>query len=391
MLLSYVIWSAIVIIFSYGFVDANLALSHSNWYQSFQHLLWSICAEQKLVGAGTFVGLLTLSWWLYFKILRLSSRGKLSVLTAKKIICSVYFLLALAYPFTSYDLFNYIMTAKVAFKYKENPYITMPTEIPNEPGLAYTRAANKTALYGPVFIATTYAPHILGGGNIWQTMIMYKLILSAFGIGLVWLIWRITKSMQSVLWFGLNPLVLMELAVNGHNDVVMMLPAVTGVTLLTSPSVRKKIWSWILLVLSIFVKGVTVVLLPLFFLPFVNRLIQRPTRIRLYTLYKLSFWLLMITFFIAAPLREELYPWYAIWFLSFAAVLPENKARIERGLSLTLSIALELRHIPYMATGIYGGFGPMLRLLVSSVPVLGFILYQFIILLRNKTASNTVF
>jgi hypothetical protein len=389
MLLFYIIWSVFIIIFSYGYVDSNLTLSQNNWYFKIHQMLRYITVDHRLIGAVIFVAIIVLCWWLYIKTLSLNSQGKLSIQKAKKIICAVYILLALSYPFTSYDLFNYIMTAKVTFKYQENPYITMPTEILNEPGLAYTRAANKTALYGPMFIAVTYVPYKIGGGNIWQTIIMYKLMMSAFGIGLVWMIWKISKSVQSALWFGLNPLVLLELAANGHNDVIMMLPAIAGVTLLVSSSVRKKIWSWALLVLSILVKGVTAFLIPLFFLPLVNRIRQRQISLKLHNVYKLSFWILVVIFFVAAPIREELYPWYAVWFLSFAALLPENTAKFERGLSLTLSFGLELRHIPYMAMGFYGGIGPMARFLVSFIPLSGFILYQFIIFLRKNIISKT--
>ena len=51
----------------------------------------------------------------------------------------------------------------------------MPIEIPNEPYLAFTRAANKTALYGPVWILLTAIPHLLGqGDNPVQTFLKTK-------------------------------------------------------------------------------------------------------------------------------------------------------------------------------------------------------------------------
>src|SRR3989344_8456861 len=50
-----------------------------------------------------------------------------------KLIIFSTIILVMAYPaMLSFDIFNYVATAKVLFFYKENPYIIMPVEFSND-------------------------------------------------------------------------------------------------------------------------------------------------------------------------------------------------------------------------------------------------------------------
>ncbi len=254
------------------------------------------------------------------------------------------FVLAFSYPALSYDLFNYITTAKVLYTHHENPYIVMPIEIPNEPYLAFTRAANKTALYGPVWLAISAIPHFLGGGNIWATVFAFKFMNVLAYFGFAYIVWKKTKNLNNVLFFAINPLVLIEVIMNGHNDIYMMVLALAG--------------GYIGLVASWFVKGAT---LPLLF-------VAKKTLVWWY-------WVLAAVFFILAPIREELYPWYAVWLITTAALLPAKNNRFIHWFTVALSFALELRYLPYLWMGYYEGPGPALRLLLTVVPVAVFLFW----------------
>jgi hypothetical protein len=269
-------------------------------------------------------------------------------------------LLIVSFPALTYDIFNYITTAKVAFFHHENPYLVMPIDILNEPYLAFTRAANKVALYGPVWILGTAIPHYLGQGNIWLTIIMFKLMNAVCYIGLSYLIYRATKSIKNVMFFALNPLILIETLVSGHNDIYMMLFVVAGILLWEKKDTASKIKGLISFIASCLIKGATLVLLPLFFIKNISR-----DRLLL-----IAYWLLAGVFFVVGPLREELYPWYAVWLISIAALLDMKKHAVLIGFTIVLSFALELRHIPYIYMGEYGGVGPILRTLLTIVPVL---------------------
>ncbi|MFH0749601.1 MAG: hypothetical protein V1917_01630 [Candidatus Gottesmanbacteria bacterium] len=274
-------------------------------------------------------------------------------------------LLIFSYPALSYDLFNYMTTAKVAYTHHENPYLVMPIEITNEPYLAFTRAANKVALYGPVWILITAIPHVIGSSTIWGSIIAFKLLNALMYVVFAFLIYRMTKSWKNVLFFVLNPLILIEVLISGHNDIYMMVFAVLGIFLWERKGVGNKIGAALSFVASFLIKGATLVLLPLLL---VKKLSQE--RLILW-----AYWLLAFVFFAFAPLREELYPWYAVWLVGIASLLDMKKYSILIWFTVVLTFALELRHLPYMLMGYYEGPGPMLRSVCTIVPIGMYILY----------------
>jgi hypothetical protein len=256
----------------------------------------------------------------------------------------------------------------MAYTHHENPYIVMPIEIPNDPNLLFTRAANKVALYGPTWLLLTWVPHTLGMGNIWQTILAFKAFTAIFYIGMCYLIWRGTKKMQNVIFFALNPLVLIEVLVSGHNDIVMMVLALGGLLLWQTKAIWYRLSGLLMICLSMVVKGVTVVFVPLLFF-------QKLSRERLIFIVSC---LLFLIFIIAAPLREELYPWYAVWFITTLSFLPYKQYRWVWTAVIALSMGLELRHIPYMVMGYYEGPGPIARTVLTCIPVVIWMILQLI-------------
>jgi hypothetical protein len=361
-------------IFSYGFIDLNLHLSSSPVFLTLQKPLEVLVFQMRPIASMIFLALLSMLFFCYIWFLK---KGNTFFLTWKRILLlliAISVLLIVSFPALTYDIFNYITTAKVAFFHHENPYLVMPIDILNEPYLAFTRAANKVALYGPVWILGTAIPHYLGQGNIWLTIIMFKLMNAVCYIGLSYLIYRATKSIKNVMFFALNPLILIETLVSGHNDIYMMLFVVAGILLWEKKDTASKIKGLISFIASCLIKGATLVLLPLFFIKNISR-----DRLLL-----IAYWLLAGVFFVVGPLREELYPWYAVWLISIAALLDMKKHAVLIGFTIVLSFALELRHIPYIYMGEYGGVGPIMRTLLTIVPVL---LYGGYVAIR-KLQSN---
>jgi len=347
-----------VLIFTYLFVDRNL-LFLKDLYTGFY---WDY-REATAIGYTIIVLVFFIFFFLFLK--------NLNKLSLKILIALTSVLLFFSYPaFTSYDIFNYISTSRVLFHYHENPYLITPSEFVGDEYLPFTRATNKTALYGPSWTLVTGIPYFLGFGNFILTLFSFKLFSLLSYLGLSFLVYKLSRSKLSLALFALNPLVIIELLVSSHNDSFMMFFALLSFYFLSK---KKFISSAVSLATSILVKFATIFLLPLYF--FVAWKIKQGKQVKWEKIYLYAS-LSMILIFLLSFLREEIYPWYAIWFLAFTCLIPRVKWLLY--LTSGLSFGLLLSYIPYMYIGTYFGITPILKyaLLFSSV-ALSLILYFF--------------
>lgn len=137
---------------------------------------------------------------------------------------------------------------------------------------------------------------------------------------------------------------------------------------------RKKYLSSILSILaSVLIKPATLFLAPVYLGMLKDKIIGK--RIN----QEKAFWysaIFMFLIFVLSPFREELYPWYAIWFIMFTAFLYKN--RFLQNLVLVFSLGLMLRYIPYMATGNYFGTTPVIRNILMVAPVFVFFTFTWL-------------
>lgn len=367
-----VMWISVIVlsIVSYGFIDPHLSFSGSPVYLHIQSLLVTFVYRYTYIASGVYITFLTLMFIAYGRLIKEKYISKKKYLPWW--LMGIIGVLLLSYPALSYDIFNYIATAKVTFQYKENPYVIMPIDIPNEPMLSYTRAANKLALYGPTWIALSSFPHLLSMNNPLVAIISFKLFVTLFYFALIYMMYQKTKRWDTALWFALNPLVLIEVIMNGHNDIVMMALAVGGVLMWQREHQAYKMVGLVLWVSSVFVKGASIALLPLFFLS--SKSWEKAVIIGFFCMFGV---------FLLSPLREEMYPWYAVWWLVFAGFIPMKKQSFIHGLSFWLSFGLMLRYVPWIATREYGGITPIVRIILTSVPVGLYIVSQTTLIVRS--------
>ena len=362
-LILYSLFLLFLTIFSYTFVDPNLIYLKS---------VYTGFAFDKRVFAGIFYILFIFLFFIFhISFFILAKKNKLTFNNLKFLIFTTTGILFLSYPaMLSFDIFNYIATAKVLYLYHENPYIIMPIEFVGDPMLLFMHAANKTALYGVSWLLLTSIPYVLGIGNFILTLFSFKLFVSFFYLGAILLIWKISKNKFSVILFALNPLVIIETLVSGHNDIVMMFLVLFSFFLV----MKKKIWLAILFFISsIFIKYATLFLIPVFL--YLLWKVYVKEKIAWDKIYLISF-LLMFLAFISAPIREEIYPWYAIWFLTFVFLIPERKIIIYT--SLAFSFSLLLRYIPFMLLGTYFDPTPQIKIIATFAPPITIFGYLFI-------------
>lgn len=340
-------------IFSYAFVDPNISYL-KNIYSGFTF-------SNRLLTTIFFISSIIISFVFYSIFIYLGVKKKISLKEIFILLGITITILFFSYPaMLSYDIFNYVATSKVLFFYHENPYIVMPIEFVGDPLLTFTHAANKIALYGPFWVLLTGIPYFLGFGNFIIILFSFKLFSLLFYLGSVFLIWKISRNILSLILFSFNPLILIETLVSGHNDIVMIFLVLLSFFLLT----KKRIFLGIsFFVLSIFIKYATVLLIPIFLY-----VVWRLIRDKVIDWIKVYFFssLLMLIAFLLSPIREEIYPWYAIWFISFAFLVPNKKILLY--VSTAFSFSLLLRYTPYMLTGTYIGQTPFTKEIISFIP-----------------------
>lgn len=285
----------------------------------------------------------------------------------KKMTLIISVILLFSYPaIFSFDIFNYIATSKVTFHYLENPYIMMPIEFLQDPMLLFMHAANKIALYGPFWILLTGIPFFLGLNNFILTLITFKLLNIVFFFATLKVIYQVSRKAQNVFFFALNPLVITEVLISSHNDIVMMFFALAAIRLLYN---RKIFIGILLFIISVLIKYATIVLIPI-----VSYLVYCRIKNKKVDVNKLFFscFILMFLIFALSFIREEIYPWYFIWPLAFLSLLP-NKELLKK-IAIALSYGLMLRYIPFMASGNYFGSTPILRTIFMIVPPLAYLI-----------------
>lgn len=360
----YIVTLLALSVLSWGFVDIHESYPYNPALLTFVHT-WRPYAT------ALYVVLTTLLFFAYGRVLWLVKQKKITVQKVITYICMAAVILFLGFPGFSYDIFNYMATAKVTYAWHENPYIVMPIEIPNEPMLTYMHAANKVALYGPVWIVLSAIPHYLGFGNPLLTVYMFKFLEVVFYAGALWLIWRLSeKNVWALAFFSLNPIVLTEIILSGHNDIVMMFFALSSFCLLQK---KKYFFSIIALLCSIFIKYATVFLVPVYLYALAR--VIRKEKLSWTTVWVWSA-VAMYAAFLLSPIREEIYAWYFIWPLTFLALIPGDSLLV--WLSYGFTFGLPLRLAPFIYSQDWAGMTPMVKKFITFIPpAIGGLLYAY--------------
>jgi len=167
------------------------------------------------------------------------------------------------------DIFNYALYGEMPVLYGANPFVHTPSEFPQNP-LYYLIPLywhDAPSVYGPLWIAisagvaTVFRPLALA-----DELLFYRLIANVAHLVNTFLIWRLARRLRpeaapsAAIAYGWNPLLLIEFALNGHND-VLMLTLLLGAFL--AATYRRINVGAALLGLSIAAKYTTVLVAPL--------------------------------------------------------------------------------------------------------------------------------
>ena len=349
MTILFVLTWLLLVIYSFTRQDLNLVLynffPYSRFWANVHEWLEQLGWYQRPLATGIFVALCLVVFITYLYLLK------------KKI--NFYWLLVIAtlgifaYPMFSYDLFNYIFNAKMVWIYQANPYIRTAIEFARDPMLRFMQNIHTPAPYAYGWTMASLLPGLAWFfGKFTLAFWAMKAFVVLFWLGQLWILKKLVRRLFPKqpwrFWvFALNPLVLVETLINGHNDVMMMFLALLAYWLLLQ---SKKVKSILLLLLSASIKYATIVLLPLFIL---RR--QSLKKIDIPTLSAIALFLVMLT----RP--DQLHSWYLIWAFSFA-VLAKPKWLVSVFTALTFGALL--RYAPYIY---YGHWDPPVYLLRNLI------------------------
>lgn len=329
-------------VFSYTQVDLNLTLSSQPLYQIVQQRLTLLGYFNRPLSTFIWLILFLLLFYFYLLILKKVHQENAFVKQLKYII-GISLILLIAYPAFSYDLFNYIFDARIVTQYQLTPWQFKALDFPLDPWIRFMHWTHRYYPYGPLWLWLTLPASFLGMGKFVATLYLFKLIFAFFHLANCFVIYNIAKQLKipqspAVLFYALNPLILVESLVSPHNEVILLTFTLLGIYFL----LHKKIsWGVATIILGVAVKYINVFILPL--MVFWKK--------RLDTKFiSVIVWLWLIFLFPLVWLRE-FYSWYFIPIIGLVALTPKNKWL--NFIAIGFSAGLLVRYLPYLYFGDY--------------------------------------
>ena len=305
-------------LFSYTQVDLNLTLSKLPEILNIQRFLQYIGFFQRPLATALFALISILFFVLYIVFLRSAKKNHITKKETYFLVISTALILTFSFNAFSYDLFNYIFDAKIITHYNLNPYMYKALDFSGDPMLLFMHWTHRLYPYGPIWLLETVPLSFLGLGFFLPTLFLFKSLAAVCYLGTVYFVGTILKKLSpapekcGILFFALNPLVIIESLVSAHNDISMMFFAMWAFYCLIN---KKYTAAFLLLILSSGIKFAAILLLPIFIYVFLKKGNVNWERMIIYSI------LLMILAVITASIRTTFQPWYMIYVLPFVSLI----------------------------------------------------------------------
>ncbi|MFZ5376088.1 MAG: hypothetical protein ACOZAN_00255 [Patescibacteria group bacterium] len=371
--------------FSYGMTAPNLVLLKADWFWQFQSQMWRTFFNDRQLTAKIYFLIISLLFVVYFGLLKFVSRLKetLSHKTILSLLSVTLLPLLFSYNMLSYDVFNYIFNARMVVEYQANPHIKVALDFPDDPWTRFMHNTHTPAPYWYGWTAFSLVPYVVGMDKFALTWLVFRSlsILSVFL--LYWILNLLHKKIYSrpldafqIILVFFNPLFLIEIVSNSHNDLWMIVPAIASLYLLTTHkseniSLIKIFCSVLLLLFSVSTKQATLVLLPIWALLFFkNNILMLKIaqanwpvfvkKIIVIATHKISelinyWWPTFASLLLFIPLltdrSQQFHPWYLTWSLVWLPLIRISTWKI---ILVGFSISSLYRYLPWILAGGYG-------------------------------------
>lgn len=146
------------------------------------------------------------------------------------------------HPTYSSDVLHYVATARVGFVHGENPHVVPPDAFPDDPLMSLSGWKSLPSPYGAGWSWLSAVPYEMSGGlgTTVRGVVAFKALVvlcalgTAAGVAVAAERLRAGAGVAAAVAFGWNPLVVIHLAGDGHNDAAMLLLLAWGVVALTA-------------------------------------------------------------------------------------------------------------------------------------------------------------
>lgn len=391
--------SLIYSVFSYSLTDPNLIITSWPPYWSFQQWMWQTFFNQATILSYTFLGLICGFFLVYLIGLKKLNQTAVNQKFILKILLALSPLF-FSYNALSHDVFNYMFNAKMVTLFHANPHVKTALDFYYDNWTRFMHNTHTPAPYGYGWTIFSLIPYLFGFNKFLPTWISFKLIawLSYYLLFLALRTFseKLTNqklSNQTAWLIFANPLIVIEILTNLHNDLWMLVPAIVSLNLIiTKPTkflVPKVILSLLLLAFSISTKLATIVLLP-FWLYWFSQLfltnhkfltLLKPLEKLMPLLSSMALFLPLLT-----SRSQQFLPWYLTWSLIWLVAI--KRADWQNWL-LALSFSALLRYLPWLLTGGFAGqVIPQQKMITWVGGVIVFLIIQISFWLKMKTSRK---
>ena len=213
-------------------------LTHAPWFLELGRK-WAVTLHVNSFPTPLYVVTVVGMFLVYFRVLeRLkNAETKMMSATTKMIMTfSLAFMLTLffSFPALSTDVFDYISSNRVLFVHHANPWLEPPQNFPDDQFIYLGSWKFRASVYGPVQFLFSSLAHLIAQDHILTNIAVYKGMGMAFLLLTIFVVktWLKDESPQR-LAYGLaviawNPLLLIEIVGNAHNDIIMAFFSLLG-------------------------------------------------------------------------------------------------------------------------------------------------------------------
>jgi hypothetical protein len=201
------------------------------------HVDYAWITQYRPEGTFTFMAalgtLFALAWLAQQKVFGVTSIEALLLVLGGHVVFSA--VLRGMYPAAAVDIYDYYLYGRISLFHGGNPFIQPPRDFPQDPYLYLSPWQAEPSVYGPIWQLISLVPTRLAGDDLLFAVEAFKVVAIIGSLATAVLIYLTLRALAperaiaGTLFFAWNPLVLFEIAGNGHNDSILTAFMMLGV------------------------------------------------------------------------------------------------------------------------------------------------------------------